>query len=741
MKKVFSVLIFFFFISISFAQVPTQKGWWEFDDVNNLTKATIGNDLELVGSHTAIAGPDVSNGAVTIGPGSHYKMTHGITPGEGQTKVNQFSLQLDVRVADISFWHSLFQTSVDNSTDGDCFFNASGNLGVKATGYTPYSISANEWYRIVISVVNGQFYKYYIDGRLALEGAIQPVDDRFSLDNILLIFADEDGEDNNIDCAELAIWDVALSASNVFELGGFGHNIISDPMTPDGLWKFDNASNLSESVYGKDLTLVGTASSVDGPSALNKAIKIDLGSYFVCQHGISPNLGGTKVNDYSMKFDFRITELGKWRTFIQLTPANSDDGDCFINPDGAIGTQATGYGGYKLIPNEWYRLVMSVKNGSHYRLYLDGQLLLEGNVQTIDGRFSLEDTFLLFGDNDGDDGDIEVAEVAIWGRSLSETESTNLGGFGHNLSGGEVTKELVGNWKFDNVFDPLAASVGKPLELVGVHSSLDGPTAENFAARIGSGNYYVMHHGIKPNGGGSNVNKYSIGFDFRVQSLANWHSFFQTGTGNDNDADCFIATNGRIGLSATGYSPFAISENEWYRMIVSVENGTSYKIYLEGVLILDGSIQSVDGRFGLDSTLLVFADNDGEDDEIDCAELFMWNYALSDSEAAVLGGYGHVVGVENEDRNQLPKSFELSQNYPNPFNPETKINYALPKSGLVSIKVYDILGKEIATLQDGMQESGYYSVKFDGSNIASGIYFYRIVSGNFTATKKLILLK
>lgn len=741
MKKLFTSFIFVSLFSLTLAQTPSPKGLWHFDDVNNLTKATIGTDLVLVGTQAAIAGPDAQNGAITIGPGSHYKMSHGISPASGQSLVNEFTLQMDIRVPDVSVWHSLFQTSADNSTDGDCFINSSGNLGVRATGYTDYSLVANQWYRIIISVKNGQFYKYYIDGKLALEGAIQPIDGRFSLDNNFLIFADEDGEDNIIDCAELSIWDVALSASQIFEIGGYGHNVITDPMTPDGLWKFDNSNNLSESVYGKDLSLFGTAVSVDGPTAINKAVKIGTNSYFICEPGISPNGGGTKVNEYSIKFDFRITDLGAWRTFLQLQPANTDDGDCFINPDGFIGTQATGYGQYKLIPNEWYRLIMTVKNGSYYKLYLDGQLLLDGNIQSVDGRFALENTLLLFGDNDGDDGDIEVAEVAIWGRSLSESESTGLGGFGHNISGVEVPKELVGNWKFDNPFDPLAATIGQPLELVGIHSSIDGPTAENFATRIGAGNYYIMHHSIKPNGGGSTVNDYSLGFDFRVQSLANWHSFFQTNQTNTGDADCFISKEGKIGVSSTGYSSFAISENEWYRMIVSVKNGTSYKIYLEGVLILDGLIQSIDGRYGLDSTLLIFADDDGEDDEIDCAELSIWNYSLSDSEAAALGGFGHVVGVESESNSQLPKSFELSQNYPNPFNPETKINYAIPKEGLVSIKVYDILGKEVITLQDGFKEAGFYSVSFDGRALASGIYFYRLTSGNFTSTKKFILLK
>ncbi len=89
----------------------------------------------------------------------------------------------------------------------------------------------------------------------------------------------------------------------------------------------------------------------------------------------------------------------------------------------------------------------------------------------------------------------------------------------------------------------------------------------------------------------------------------------------------------------------------------------------------------------------------------------------------------------------VPKTFSMSQNYPNPFNPVTKINYGVPKQSLVAIKVYDILGREVATLVNDTKQPGYYTVDFDGSNFASGVYFYRITAGTFTDVKRFILLK
>jgi hypothetical protein len=91
--------------------------------------------------------------------------------------------------------------------------------------------------------------------------------------------------------------------------------------------------------------------------------------------------------------------------------------------------------------------------------------------------------------------------------------------------------------------------------------------------------------------------------------------------------------------------------------------------------------------------------------------------------------------------NNEPNNFYLFQNYPNPFNPITKIKYSTPKSGLVSLKVYDILGNEIAILVNEEKLSGIYEVQFNASNLSSGIYFYQLQAGDFISTKKLVLLK
>ena len=88
-----------------------------------------------------------------------------------------------------------------------------------------------------------------------------------------------------------------------------------------------------------------------------------------------------------------------------------------------------------------------------------------------------------------------------------------------------------------------------------------------------------------------------------------------------------------------------------------------------------------------------------------------------------------------------PKEFKLEQNYPNPFNPTTTIQYQLPQDARVTLKIYDILGSEVATLVNEEQEAGYKEVQFTGSNIASGMYVYRLQAGEYISVKKMLMVK
>lgn len=110
------------------------------------------------------------------------------------------------------------------------------------------------------------------------------------------------------------------------------------------------------------------------------------------------------------------------------------------------------------------------------------------------------------------------------------------------------------------------------------------------------------------------------------------------------------------------------------------------------------------------------------------------------------GGFGNgvdLVSTSNENAEvDLPVQFRLSQNYPNPFNPSTNIQYDLPKPSDVKLEVFNTIGAKVATLTNERKSAGFYTVRFDASHLASGMYFYRLIAnGKVISTQKMLLIK
>lgn len=133
-----------------------------------------------------------------------------------------------------------------------------------------------------------------------------------------------------------------------------------------------------------------------------------------------------------------------------------------------------------------------------------------------------------------------------------------------------------------------------------------------------------------------------------------------------------------------------------------------------------------------------FLTKSGSAVEIVASDTLAPNSGIIQTEGATWGLSG-TVGVENED--QIPTQYSLSQNYPNPFNPSTTIYFSVPSSEYVTLKVFDVLGNEVATLINEEKPAGSYQVDFKASQLSSGIYFYTINAGSFVETKKMILMK
>ncbi|MEN8192054.1 MAG: T9SS type A sorting domain-containing protein [Bacteroidota bacterium] len=221
-----------------------------------------------------------------------------------------------------------------------------------------------------------------------------------------------------------------LASASVFAQNNSTQQFPSDLV---GHWTFNNPSNLTEAVVGNALILNGSHAAVEGPSDTSGAVRIGVGSYYHAPHGISPNGGGSFVNSYTIVMDVKIPSIGRYYALYQTEPANTGDGDWFINTGGGIGIGQTGYTPDKLKPDEWYRIAISVYNGVRHDYYIDGIKMHSGNFGAVDGRFSLDTRVLFFADENEEDNSFDIADIKIFSRDLSDAEMSELGGYEHDI--------------------------------------------------------------------------------------------------------------------------------------------------------------------------------------------------------------------------------------------------------------------------------------------------------------------
>ena len=233
-KTLLSLVAILAFVGFANAQVPARAGWWKFDDISDLQKAEVGEALIATGNITSVDGPSVGNLAVEVPLHSYYAMNHGIAPNGGGTLVNEYSIMWDFTIPATETWYSFLETAATTSDDADLFIAASANSGIArvpnsiGTGsllYTANTVAADTWYRMLLTIKNGEFANLYVNGELwpvsaDLQGyLVQDVDGRYGLAPTIYIFQDGDGDDGTLKCSEISIWDVALTAEEALALG------------------------------------------------------------------------------------------------------------------------------------------------------------------------------------------------------------------------------------------------------------------------------------------------------------------------------------------------------------------------------------------------------------------------------------------------------------------------------------------------------------------------------------------
>lgn len=216
-----------------------------------------------------------------------------------------------------------------------------------------------------------------------------------------------------------------------------------------------------------------------------------------------------------------------------------------------------------------------------------------------------------------------------------------------------VPSGVTGLWRFQSSADKLKATIGVDLTnstpsnagfLLGPWTVIGPGLNDGGIVQDRSFDFLTANPSFTPNGGSSSyVNEYSIAWD--VQAGAGLNSLYQTAfNGNDNDGDLWInATNqavATIGVDDVGYSTSTFDATKWHRIVLSVDNGSFFRVYVDGTLFLDGAGQPVDGRFSLYTDRFhLFADNDWQDAWILAGTVITWNRALTTEEVAGMGGW------------------------------------------------------------------------------------------------------
>lgn len=264
-----------------------------------------------------------------------------------------------------------------------------------------------------------------------------------------------------------------------------------------------------------------------------------------------------------------------------------------------------------------------------------------------------------------------------------------------------VPSGVTGLWRFESLDTntgraTMAATIGSDMtnsnpnngSFLGMPSVQIGTDSSPFlyqdsgSAQSRSHDWFTAPHGIAPNGGGTYVNEYTLLWDYRQTSgIGNWNSFYQTrspvvDTGA-SDGDLFTNAQSQIGIGATGYSTESYNTGQWNRIVLSVDNDNFFRVYVNGVLFLDGAGQPTDGRFSLEPEVHLLVDNNWEDQWGQLGTFMAWDHALTSSQVAGMGGW-------EEDQ-----SVETGNPFPTPLTipePSSMILFGLGLTSLIAVR-------------------------------------------------------
>lgn len=447
--------------------------------------------------------------------------------------------------------------------------------------------------------------------------------------------------------------------------------------TVTGQWDFDNGdlsatigapmqyygSTASQTQFGTT-TSFGIASIGGQPATVMQFPAAGASGGYVMFHGAAANGGGTLVNQYTLIFDvlYPSTSTG-YRAFLQTDGNNGSDAEVFVNAAGGIGI--SGFYQGALSQGVWHRVAFTFDlTKREFGKYIDGTNVLSGPVGeaplgvnavqylgastgTVDQRWALGPSALLFTDDDNETGKGYVNSIQFHDRVLSATEIAVLGaptaggipGSTNGTVSGVVQYDFNGNLNSSTGGLPLEAGAASPATSAGVaftNVTIGGATAQ--AASFTRGTFFRMAHGLGVNAGGACLNQYTLIMDVMFTSRpVGYAALWQTNPDNANDADWCVNPSGGLGISSVYGGTF--SNGTWNRVALVVDTvAGTLTSYLNGTQVQQIGSLTVDGRWALDVTALLFADDDQENAAGLINSVQLRSTAMIAAEIAALGG-------------------------------------------------------------------------------------------------------
>jgi predicted MPP superfamily phosphohydrolase len=680
------------------APVPDPVGWWKFDNPNNLLASTAGvatlegayHDYAYVQTFNledldieAVEGPSAENGAVAVPAHNSLLMTTNLNTNS----LNTYSFLMDIKVEKFNgIYTALYQNDLTNTKDGSLFINKNGQVGKSAGGLGYNGLITNTGWHRVIFVVKNNKAKIYIDGKLVGEST-SPDETNWQMGIGALFFADNDDtdgtEENVVKTAEMRFWDRAITAGQAAELGtvpGIGDPV--EVVIPEalGVWTFDNPNDLFAGTGTATLIEVEHSTNgsggvrilpdgyavkvVEGPAEGNGAVSVPVGTSMLMES----NLNVTEMNTYSVMWDVKAADISSYIPLLQNDLNNMKDGSLFLYKN-QVGLNAAGlkYHG-TILNNKWYRILFVVEDG-YGKIFVDGEYVSQSS-EACDLHWKLTDGALFFADNDGEEKEIQTAEIRFWNVALDFAQAAKLGAPGAGDTPPEPTfPEAKGIWTFDKAAD-LLAGTGVATLKAATHAkdnvnvvdnpeaanleAVEGPQEGNGAVHVPFGSSLMMTTNLEQ----TTLSSFTFMMDIKLDAIGSFMPLFQNDLNNSRDACLFVGKDGTLGIRRAnlGYSSTKLVAGQWHR-VVAVAKDAKMTVYLDGVKVVGESPDADIERWQLGTGVLFFADEDGEETDIQTAEIRFWDAALTASQVAELGTAGSDFVPEPIDPEAIPEEY------------------------------------------------------------------------------------